>query len=149
MVDVLVEIPERRPGSHTAHLGAENVIAPEGIDVVSVDPNTLQLRLDREVSAMLPVSPRLTGEPAAGAVVGDVEVEPDRVLVSGPESMLRELRALSTSPINLGGHALDFTEAAAVVPPDPLVKVVQPSVVNVHIPMQPPVPPRPGGREGE
>jgi len=148
VVDVLVVIPEGQYGAFNVHLGPENVVAPEGLDVVSVDPNLLQLQLDREVSAMLPVVPRLAGEPAAGAVVGTIEVLPDRVLVSGPESTLRRVRALSTSPINLGGHALDFVETAAVVPPDPLIKVVQPSVVSVRVPMEPPVPPRTGGGEG-
>jgi YbbR domain-containing protein len=148
VVDVLVVIPEGRHGSLDVHLGPENVIAPEDLEVVSVDPNLLQLQLDREVSVMLPVLPRLAGEPAAGAVVGAIEVSPERVLVSGPESTLRRVRTLATSPINLSGHALDFVESAAVLAPDPLVKVVQPSVVSVRVPMQPPVPPRTGGGEG-
>lgn len=143
VVDVLVEVPARERGSFDLRLGPENVIAPTDIDVVSIEPNRLQLQLDREITAMLPVVPRLSGEPAAGAVVQQVEVVPDRVLVSGPESALREVRALSTSPINLSGHALDFTETAAVLAPDPLIKVVNPSVVSVRVPMEPPVPPRP------
>jgi YbbR domain-containing protein len=148
VVDVLVVIPEGRHGSLDVHLGPENVIAPEDLEVVSVDPNLLQLHLDREVSVMLPVLPRLAGEPAAGAVVGTIEVSPERVLVNGPESTLRRVRTLSTSPINLSGHALDFVESAAVLAPDPLIKVVQPSVVSVRVPMQPPVPPRTGGGAG-
>jgi len=45
---------------------------------------------------------------------------------------------LTTTPIDLTGHALDFKEQVAVVSPDPLVKVVQPSVVTVQVPLKVP-----------
>jgi hypothetical protein len=38
--------------------------------------------------------------------------------------------------VDLTGHALDFQEQAAVLPPDPLVNVVQPAVVTVRILME-------------
>jgi len=118
---------------------------PDGVEVLSIDPNVLRVRLDREVQQMLPVLPRLVGEPAAGSVVQTPEVRPSRVLVSGPESRLREIGSLSTTAIDLDGHALDFEETAAVLAPDPLIKVVQPAVVTVRVPMQqPPAGPRAG-----
>ena len=33
-------------------------------------------------------------------------------------------------------HALNFQEQAAVLPPDPLITVVQPAVVNVRVRME-------------
>jgi YbbR domain-containing protein len=140
IVDVLVDVSRSDHGTAEVHLSPENVIVPDGVEVLSIDPNALRVRLDREVQAMLPVLPRLVGEPAAGAVVGDVEVRPSRVLVSGPESRLREIGSLSTTAIDLDGHALDFEETAAVLAPDPLIKVVQPAVVTIRVPMQPPSP---------
>jgi YbbR domain-containing protein len=138
VVDVLVAISEPRRGTHDVRLSAANVIAPDGVEVVSLDPNALQLQLDNEVQQMVPVEARLVGEPAAGAVPREPVVTPARVLVSGPASRLRELRAVSTTAINLDGHALDFAETAAVVLADPLLKIVQPAVVTVEVPMQPP-----------
>ncbi len=140
VVDVLVDVSRSEHGSAEVHLAPENVIVPDGIEVLSIDPNVLRVRLDREVQAMLPVQARLVGEPAAGAVVQDVDVRPSRVLVSGPESRLREIGSLSTTAVDLDGHALDFEETAAVLSPDPLIKVVQPAVVTVRVPMQPPSP---------
>lgn len=79
---------------------------------------------------------RLEGEPAAGAKVRMAEVIPPRILVRGPESMLDTIGSLFTTPVDLTGHALDFQEQAAVLPPDPLVNIVQPVVVSVRILME-------------
>ena len=142
VVDVLVDVSRGEHVSEEVHLQPENVIVPDGVEVLSIDPNVLRVRLDREVQQLLPVQPRLVGEPAAGAVVQDVEVRPSRVLVSGPESRLREIGSLSTTAVDLDGHALDFEETAAVLAPDPLIKVVQPAVVTVRVPMTQPAPSR-------
>jgi YbbR domain-containing protein len=145
VVDVLVDVSRGERVSEEVRLAPENVIVPDGIEVLSIDPNVLRVRLDREIQQLLPVRPRLVGEPAAGAVVQDVEVRPSRVLVSGPESRLREIGFLSTTAVDLDGHALDFEETAAVLSPDPLIKVVQPAVVTVRVPLQQP---QPRSREG-
>ncbi len=49
---------------------------------------------------------------------------------------MRSIGTLSTTPVNLTGHALNFQEQAAVLPPDPLITVVQPAVVNVRVRME-------------
>ncbi|MEO8503556.1 MAG: CdaR family protein [Acidobacteriota bacterium] len=148
-VDVLVSVAESRRGTTEVSLGAENVIVPEDIEVVSIEPNQLELRMDREVVQMLPVKFKLMGEPAAGARVEQVSVFPDRVQVSGPESRLHSIQWLTTSNVNLNGHALDFEESVAVVSPDPLVKVLQPTVVTVRVPMSAPLPTPAAGRTKE
>ncbi len=58
------------------------------------------------------------------------------VLVRGPKSLIDELGPLSTTPIDLTGHALDFETQAAVVAPDPLITVLQPRIVSVRIPLE-------------
>ncbi len=137
-VDVVVNVPSVARGPVEVQLSADNVVVPEDIEVASIEPNRLLLQLDREVQKTLPVKVKLMGEPAAGAVVGEVEIIPDEAEVSGPETRLRDLRWLTTSNVNLNGHALDFEETAVVVSPDPLVRVLRPTMVTVRVPMQPP-----------
>ena len=138
VVDIFLEIPAAERSAYDLQILPENVIMPEGVEVVSIEPATIRVRLDREVTGMLPVRARLVGEPAAGAVAREVQVIPDKVLVSGPESRLRAVNNLVTTAVDLDGHALDFEETAAVLSPDPLIKVLQPAVVTVRVPMQPP-----------
>ncbi|MEO8276264.1 MAG: CdaR family protein [Thermoanaerobaculia bacterium] len=136
VIDVVVEISGDVTGALDVQLDESNVLRPEGLEVVAIEPNSIPLRLDREKTKMLRVSPRLVGEPAGGAEPLSPIARPDMVLVSGPESRLAGIAALTTSPISLDGHALAFQQTVSVVPPDPLVRILQPSVVTVEIPMQ-------------
>lgn len=136
-VSVMVDLSDNtEAGTVEALLGAENVDLPEGIEFVSITPNLLALTLDEVVEDLKPVDVRLVGEPAAGAIAQTPEVLPPRVLVRGPRSRLSQVQALTTSPVSLDGHALDFEEPVAVVSPDPLVTILQPVVVTVRVPME-------------
>lgn len=134
-VDVFVELPSPGKGVFEVPLTSDSVFLPEGLQVISIEPNIIRLQLDREATELLPVQARLDGEPAAGAIVQRAEVMPPSVLVRGPEDIVRAIGVLSTTPVNLTGHALDFQEQAAVLPPDPLVSEVEPAVVNVRVHM--------------
>ncbi len=135
VVDVVIEVSGVAAGTLDVQLGESNVLRPEGLEVVAIEPNSIPLRLDREKTQMLKVSPRLVGEPAAGAEPLSPIAHPDMVQVTGPESLLAGITAATTSPISLDGHALSFKQTVSVVPPDPLVRIVQPSVVTVEVPM--------------
>jgi len=78
------------------------------------------------------------GKPVAGSTLGDPEVSPNQVLVTGPEPMLTRLDSLSTRPINLEGHAFTFEEKVEVVSPNPLIQIAPPGSVTVTVPIKPP-----------
>lgn len=137
VVNVLVELPQTEAGPTDVAVAPENVYVPEGFEVVSLDPNTLHLSLDRIESKRLPVEVDLAGEPAAGATVGNPVVFPPAVTVRGPATRLENVRVVRTRPVSLNGHAQTYEEMASVLPPDPLVSV-DPGLVRVRVPMEPP-----------
>jgi YbbR domain-containing protein len=139
LVDVQVELRNQGQGSVEVQLQTENVLAPEGIEVVSIEPNSLRLQIDEEVRRLLPVRARLSGEPAAGAVLaGRPRVDPEQVLVSGPGTLVGTLDYLETSSVSLDGHALDFQESSLVISPDSLIKILQSPVVTVQVSLRQP-----------
>lgn len=137
MVAVQVELPGVE-GLATVPLGPENVLMPEGLEVVAIEPNFIRVELEREASQRIAVVPAIVGEAAPGSKVGEPEVYPNQVLVTGPASLLAKTRSLSTRPISLDGQSITFEETVAVVAPDPLIQIVQPSKVSVRIPIEPP-----------
>jgi YbbR domain-containing protein len=141
-IDVNVELPGAEKGTYEIPLGRDNVFLPEDIELISIEPTVLSLVLDREVTRMLPVTPRLVGEPAAGAIAQAPVVIPPRVPVRGPESRISALAALSTTPITLDTHAIDFEERAIAIAEDPSITIITP-VVTVRIPLL-----MPGAGEG-
>jgi YbbR domain-containing protein len=138
-VDVQVELG-RRQGSIAVSLGPDNVLTPDGVEVMSVAPSTLTVEVEREISRRIRVVPDLEGQAAAGATAGEPEVFPNQVLVTGPESLVSRTEVLHTRPVNIAGRSATFEERVAVVPPDPLLQVMQPSRVSVRVPIQPPKP---------
>jgi YbbR domain-containing protein len=139
-IDVQVVMRAERAGPVEVRLQPENVMMPEGLEVVSIEPNVLQLHVDQEVRRLLPVEVPLVGEPAAGAgLAGKPRVTPAEVLVTGPRNVVDAISAVRSNPISLDGHAFDFQESALLVAPDPLLQL-QTQVVTVSIPMQQPQP---------
>jgi YbbR domain-containing protein len=139
-IDVQVVVRAEREGPVEVQLQPEDVMGPEDVEVVSIEPNVLRLHVDQEVRRLLPVEVPLVGEPAAGAQLsGRPRVEPSEVLVTGPRKVLSALNSVRTNPISLDGHAFDFTESTLLQTPDPLLQL-QTQVVSVSIPMQQPQP---------
>jgi YbbR domain-containing protein len=139
-VDVQVVVKADHQGPVEVQLHPEDVMMPEGLEVVSIEPNVLRMHVDEEVRRLLPVQVPLIGEPAAGAQLGGrPRVTPEEVLVVGPRKLVSKLVRVRTNPISLDGHAFDFQESALLVSPDPLVQL-QTQVVSVVVPMQVPHP---------
>jgi hypothetical protein len=148
-IDLVVDVEGDWPGTRVILLSPANVVVPTEVEVRSIEPNSLAIRVDREATALLPVLPRLVGEPAGGAVPGDARVVPDKVTVRGPEGIIAGLTNVSTNAVSLDGHALSFAQTVSVVSPDPLVRVVEPPFVTVQVPMVPAAAAAPGGERRE
>ena len=145
-VGVQVDLRESAVGNIKVSLTADNVVnLAQGLEVESVRPSVLELTLDQQGTRRLPVEPQIVGEPAAGAMIGDVTVRPQHVTVTGPVSQLSTLEAVQTTPISLDGHAISFEETATIVLPDILsVSDIEPPRVSVRIPLQVSAPPGKG-----
>jgi hypothetical protein len=148
-IDLVVDVEGDWPGTRVILLSPESVLVPADVEVRSIEPNSLAIRVDREATALLPVLARLVGEPAGGAVPGAARVLPDKVTVRGPEGIVSGLTSVFTNAISLEGHALSFTQTVSVVSPDPLVRVVEPPFVTVQVPMTNPEPAAAGAERRE
>lgn len=147
-IDVDVELQDVRPGTMVKLLGPENVSLPQGLEVVSIRPDRLMLRVDREETRLLPVRIEFSGEPAAGAQPEQpVTVVPAQVAVRGPQSHLANLTEV-VGEVSLEGRALDFDAEVPVRSPDPLVQIVQPGIVSIHVTMRAPELPAEGAGVG-
>ena len=137
-VNVQVDLSQRQIGPANIILATNDVQVPDGTEALSIEPKTVRVDLEREVSLRVPVVPNFVGKPASGAIRGEPEVSPSQVLVTGPEPMLARLDSLTTRPINLDGHAFTFEEKVEVVSPNPLIQIAPPGSVTVTVPITPP-----------
>jgi YbbR domain-containing protein len=104
---------------------------------VDIEPDRVHVGISVErviASRSLPISPQLTGVPAAGFSVRSVTVDPAIVTVLGTADLLSPLQVLPTANVTVAGRAADFTATVALQPPDG-VSVSGPAqvLVSVHI----------------
>jgi YbbR domain-containing protein len=101
-VTAFVNLMGARAGTEQwSRLGAANVELPVGLEVVQVTPPSVAVDLERRIGAMVRVQPRLVGTLPPGVRLGEVKVEPATVQVGGPESDVRGLTVIPTTPIDV------------------------------------------------
>lgn len=140
-INVTVPLPaEIEPGVATEiALSATDASAPEGVRILSFSPASVSVQIDQVVEQDVTVNPELVGEPGAGLTREDVRwtVRPSTVTVRGPRSLLSNLSALPTVPVDLNARSLSFEGQYAVVVPDASI-TVEPAVVTVSVVLEPP-----------
>lgn len=134
-LEVYLDLAEARPGTSSYTIDAAGIPLPEDVEVVSIEPSAITLELERLITANVALQPLVEGVPAPGFAVGGVRVSPVQVNVQGPESRVRELEVVETTPISVEGAAGPVE--ATVLPrlPDPLLRslTVVPIVVAVDV----------------
>lgn len=103
-----VDLREAGPGEHSLELSPFPVEGLQGkLEILSRTPSALRLQLDKQVTRKLEVTTRVVGQPADGFAVRRVTVQPAVVQVSGPASVLSQLDAIETEPIDVAGALAD------------------------------------------
>lgn len=131
------------PGDITYTIRPQLINVPPQAEVVSIDPNKVRFRVEQVRQKIVPIRPFLVGQPPAGYVVGDAAVSPDHVLVSGPASQIRNLSEVATERVIMTGRTETFTQTVAVVSDSSLIRVINPLMTQVTVPVSEEIGPAP------
>ena len=139
-INITVPLPElNQPGVQTdVQLSPENAALPDGVEIISITPNTVSVLIDQLVSESARVQPQFVGEPGAGLTRDDLrfEIAPARVTVTGPKTAVEKFTSLATEEIDLSGRALNFETTVGLQLPDPALST-SPASVNVKVLLEP------------
>ena len=109
----------------------------QSVRIIDIDPDTLYTQLEQLTTRSLPVHPDLRYRLADGyGLSSNMSLEPKRVDVRGPKSLLDTMDSVATEPLRLG--ALDqevLREVALQLPPHPAVSTPR-YFVRLHIPAE-------------
>jgi len=108
--------------------GADGVTVNPGRVLVTVPVTELPIK-------SLPVRLRITGEPAAGYIVSGSSVQPSSVQVTGRDTLLQNLTAVSTMFLDITGVSDDVEREVVLMLPDG-VKSVEPEQVMINVQIQ-------------
>jgi len=113
---------------------------PNNIRVLEISPKEVTLILDITVKAELPLKPVYNGKPKDGFVVLSPKLNPDKVTVTGPESIIKDMKEVPLN-LNVDGLSSPITLKQPVSILDNSGQelkgvTVSPDVVDVFIPVE-------------
>jgi len=142
-LEAVVDLADAAPGEKRYPLGPGDINVPANVEVIAIAPAEIRLVLDGVAEKTVPIKVDLTGQPAPGARLEDVTVEPHNARIVGPEKALAGLGSLSTQPVAVEGRDAPFTETTTLALPAPGVRVREGQLVTVRVRISPAASPEP------
>jgi YbbR domain-containing protein len=109
-----VDLAGARPGAQRFAIRTDQVSAPLGLEVTSVEPGSAMAVLEPAGTVNLPVKPFIDGTPAPGFVVSGVTVEPLVVTVVGPAKRLASTTSATTDRVGIEGASTTVIQTVGV-----------------------------------
>jgi len=120
-------------GSLDVRLKPTFIKGVQGVRPVRIDPETVQISIDRESEKTVPVKSRTTGKPFSGEVEKTI-CEPAAVLLRGPAQQLAQTDWVYTEPVDVEGRLESFTKRCKVLPPsNTWTPAIEPAEVQVSV----------------
>jgi hypothetical protein len=127
-----IELSSQRP-EEIIRFQADQLRLPPGLKVIALDPSSVQVRMERRATKVVPVRPVLVGTPAEGYRQGAITVEPSQIELTGPKSALDRIRFALTDPIDLSARTQPVDERVELRYDSPLVQDSLPGPLRVRV----------------
>lgn len=101
---VFVDLKNARlkPNTSMEHtISDHDVPAPFGVQVLSVEPKTIELEFQKTTTRRVRVVPNLVGEVSRDLKLINTRIEPSSVKLTGPTKAMKKIKQISTVPIDL------------------------------------------------
>jgi YbbR domain-containing protein len=131
-----IDLSDAKPGERTYDLTSQQVRHPRDSTIVQVVPSQLHLAFDTRLTREVEVHARVTGNFADGEQISKVEVDPARIIITGPRHHVERVDSATTDPVDASGTRGSATFTTNVYVADPLVQVVQPTAIHVTVTVQ-------------
>ncbi len=90
-------------GENRLPVFVKKLIKRRGVKITHIDPRYVIITIDKLVRKSVPVSPTIVNSPAPGYTKTGEIFYPEKVVLEGPESILKEIEVARTKPIDIGG----------------------------------------------
>ena len=110
-------------GENFVMLGPDDISVPLGVEVERIDPAQVSVMLELREKTTLPIIVVVQGEPAPGFEIAGQVIVPPEVTVSGAQSLVEELTAITTEPVSVRGHREPLERTVFLRVDSPLVQL--------------------------
>lgn len=136
-VRAILDLSGLSTGEH--EIGIQIQISEQPVRIISTTPQSATISLQPLATETFPIDLVISGEPAIGYQVGEPLLDPEEVVISGPQSQVDRVAKVRV-PVNLAGVRESFEQTVTVQPVDENNQIVaglglNPSEVTVALPV--------------
>jgi YbbR domain-containing protein len=100
-INAVIDLSEAKTGKSFFTISRENIELPKMLTIRNIDPETVSLKIEEQMSKSVTVKPDIVGTPEKGYAIVEVISSPDSVVIEGPKSLIRKIRRVKTEPIDI------------------------------------------------
>jgi YbbR domain-containing protein len=104
-----VDVSKLSFGDTFHKINEDEVKVPSGVQVVRIEPEGINITVDKLVKKFVKVVPTFIGEPHPGFKVENVTVFPEQIEVEGATNKLEGISSIETKPVNLSARQTGIT----------------------------------------
>lgn len=128
-----IDLAHVSTGVSKFNIRTEQIRPPRGIQVIGISPAEVTVDVDELISRNIPVEP-IIGPPETGyEIVRKPRVVPSMATISGPKSIVSDMKFISTDTISTVRETSKFTIEVPLRSPNRLVKLVGDKTTRVTI----------------
>ncbi len=128
-----INLSEAQPGITTIRNDPKSIPFPRGIKVLRIHPAHITLLIDRLKEKSLPIQADISGQPAVGYELIDLQLEPAAINISGPEVKISGIELLRTIPIDISNLNASVVRRVPLLLDQELLELLGEVTVNVTI----------------
>jgi len=115
------------------------LIFPKEIEIISMEPATLEVKVEKIVTQDFKVKPIIKGKLSSGNIIGEITLSPDKISLQGTEAILQTIKSVAIE-IDITNAQSDLFGYAEVKLTDSQGKVVEETTSNTkmikfHVPI--------------
>jgi YbbR domain-containing protein len=120
---VIADLSGKEPGERVVQLKMDESFLPDNVKVMQLEPASIRIKLEPNLTKRLRVEAQLIGKVAEGREKYGEELYPKEVEIEGPQSVVSKMERVLTEKVSLDGRAADFQTSVEVeIPQDSRVK---------------------------
>ncbi len=100
-VNAVIDLSEAKTGKSFFTISRENIELSKMLTIRNIDPETVSLKIEEQMSKSVTVKADIVGKPEKGYEIVSVISSPDAVVIEGPKSLIRKIRRVKTEPIDI------------------------------------------------
>lgn len=130
---IRVDLNSIKQGERVIPLLRDNVVVPDNIEVIDVDPQRIHLTVEPIIRRDVKVVPRFGNNMLPDYEVTSQSVNPSTVTIQGPESHVNNIADAPTETISLAEHRISFIERPSIDIKDPSIDIIGSPRIEVQV----------------